>query len=421
MAEFLAGIRSPKTRTKYQRLAAELFDYLELSGTFEEQCDAFAKKAKSDSQWATHSMVSFLTSLRPRYVAGEIKESTLYDYTKPIALFCFMNDIPINWKKIRKGLPKVRPYGDDRAPTLEEIRQIISTTDRRIKPIALMMVASGCRVEAFDYMDWGHLVPVKNSEGDVTVAKIRIYAGDPEEYETYITPEAYKAVEDYVRYREKAGEKVTNETPIIRDLFYPDARARWESAAASPHRLKLTGVRQVVDDALWNSGVRKKLSEGKRRHEFKSNHGFRKFRETVLLDHMDRHFVEMLQGHGEGRGTGLIRNYGRTQKETLLNHFLEAVPDLTISEEWRSRYRAANKVDKEEKSARSLVASLTTQNYNLQEQVKVLAQRLTKTESIQSDVQKKQKETDEIMNRLFQDPEFKLAVQAALRRQSVGR
>jgi hypothetical protein len=37
-------------------------------------------------------------------------------------------------KKIRKGLPRVRKFGEDRAPTIEEIRKIIEYPDRgRIK------------------------------------------------------------------------------------------------------------------------------------------------------------------------------------------------------------------------------------------------------------------------------------------------
>jgi hypothetical protein len=51
-----------------------------------------------------------------------------------------MNDIPIPWKKIRKGLPRVRKFGDDRAPTIEEIRRIIGYPDRRIKAIVFVII-----------------------------------------------------------------------------------------------------------------------------------------------------------------------------------------------------------------------------------------------------------------------------------------
>jgi hypothetical protein len=43
-----------------------------------------------------------------------------------------MSDIPISWKRITRGLPKVRRYADDRAPTLEEIQKVpnIDTTNQ---------------------------------------------------------------------------------------------------------------------------------------------------------------------------------------------------------------------------------------------------------------------------------------------------
>ena len=33
-----------------------------------------------------------------------------------------MADIPIPWKKITRGLPKIRRHADDRAPTIQEIQ-----------------------------------------------------------------------------------------------------------------------------------------------------------------------------------------------------------------------------------------------------------------------------------------------------------
>ncbi len=35
-----------------------------------------------------------------------------------------MPDIPIQWKKITRGLPKIRRYADDRPPTIEELQQL---------------------------------------------------------------------------------------------------------------------------------------------------------------------------------------------------------------------------------------------------------------------------------------------------------
>jgi len=59
-----------------------------------------------------------------------------------------------------------------------------------------------------------------------------------------------------------------------------------------------------------------------------------------------------------------------------------------------------------------LVASLATQNQQLQEQVKILAERLTKAETAYAGAT----EHDEIMNFLFRDKKFRRDVREAIRR-----
>ena len=46
-----------------------------------------------------------------------------------------MSDIPIPWKNITRGLPKILRYADDRAPTIDEIQKLCEYPDRRIKPV----------------------------------------------------------------------------------------------------------------------------------------------------------------------------------------------------------------------------------------------------------------------------------------------
>jgi hypothetical protein len=43
-----------------------------------------------------------------------------------------MSDILIQWKKITRGLPKIRRHAYDRVPTIEEIQQLCEYPDRRI-------------------------------------------------------------------------------------------------------------------------------------------------------------------------------------------------------------------------------------------------------------------------------------------------
>jgi len=209
----------------------------------------------------------------------EISESTLPNYYKPIKLFCQENDINLNWKKISRRIPKGRHYANDRTPSIEEIKLILSYPDRRIKPVVLIMASCGCRIGAFDYLKWGDIEPI--NEGDLELAKITIYAGENEQYYTFNTPECYRAIKEYIDYRKEQGERITKDSPLIRDLIRGD---RWGNG--EPHiskRPKSSAVKHVVEDALRIMGVRKKLEKNKRRHEFQADHGFRKFFTTACL------------------------------------------------------------------------------------------------------------------------------------------
>ena len=68
-------------------------------------------------------LIKFINNQKQRVEKKEISEGTLCNYIKALKLFCSMNDIVINWKKIGKGMPAKRHNADDRMPTMEEINK----------------------------------------------------------------------------------------------------------------------------------------------------------------------------------------------------------------------------------------------------------------------------------------------------------
>ena len=98
-----------------------------------------------------------------------------------------MNEIEnlVLWKKIKIGMPKVKEQADDRAPTLVEIKKLIEYPDIRVKSIVYTMISSGIRIGAFDYLRWKHIIPIER-EGKIVAAKIIVYAGEPEQYFSFI-------------------------------------------------------------------------------------------------------------------------------------------------------------------------------------------------------------------------------------------
>ena len=162
---------------------------LDKDTTFRERCNTFVHKGRNDSNWAFNNIIRSLHYQKDRVQSKEITAGTLHNYVKTIKMFCEVTDIVIPWKKITRGLPKGRMYADDRAPTLEEIHKIIEYSDRRMKPIVYTMASSGIRVGAWDHLKWNHISPIVSGDGKLVAAKINVYAGEDDEYITFITPE----------------------------------------------------------------------------------------------------------------------------------------------------------------------------------------------------------------------------------------
>jgi hypothetical protein len=73
----------------------------------------------------TNKLVEFAQYQKQRAQKGELSESTLPDYFKAIKLFCVLNDIIVNWQKLKKGIPRGKHAAQERAPTIEEIQKLL--------------------------------------------------------------------------------------------------------------------------------------------------------------------------------------------------------------------------------------------------------------------------------------------------------
>ena len=322
-------MNSPVTRDRYTTRLDRFFSFIGIEGvTVEERCRVFVQNAKKDNDWVFKSIINFLQIQKERVDRKEITGSTIRNYVKAIKLFTEMNEILISWKRITRGLPKGRKWADDRAPTIEEIRKIVEYPDRRIKPIVYTMVSSGIRLGAWDYLRWGHVHPIYRNGDDLVAAKVMVYAGEEEQYFTFISPEAYRALADWMSFREKCGEKITSDSWIMRNLW--DNRiTKGKGWATIPKKLKPSGIKALVENAIWTQGFRKKLPPGKRRHEFQADHGFRKFFKTHAEQVMKPINVEILMSHS----TGVSDSYYRPVENILLEDYLKAVDLLTINSE----------------------------------------------------------------------------------------
>jgi hypothetical protein len=334
---FMYALKSSEARRQYPKRLKMLFDFMELPGSLEEQAAEFLKRARQDIQSCQDSIIGFLDFHNQRVRRKELAAGTLKNYYRAAKVFCDMNDLTtINWRRISKGLPKVKNYSSsDRAPTIEEIRKLVEYPDRRIKPIVYAMASGGFRLGAWDYLRWKHVTPVTdNTEengGEVISAKLTIYADEPEEYYTFITPEAFEALKDWMDFRSSYGEKISGDSWVMRDLWQTSNMnygAKWGLAT---HRRKLhsIAIKRLLNRALWEQGIRHNpLPAGVKRHEWKAAHGYRKFYKSRAEQVMKPINVEATMGHD----LGISQSYWKPTEREVLEDYLKAVDLLTIND-----------------------------------------------------------------------------------------
>lgn len=310
------------TKYQYIRRLETFFDSLKLQGSLDKQSREFLTRARRDRTWTQDGLKYFIRDMKKRAEEGEISESSIRNFYKPIRLFCSVHDIELSWKKITNTIPTGRRFANDRAPTVEEIKRLIEYPDRRIKPIVLTTSSSGIRLGAWNYLKWKHIEPIWRND-KVIAAKIIVYAGENEQYYSFITPEAFEALKEWMEYRKTSGEDINGESWLMRTVW--DTTTTANRSIRFPKQMLDTAIKQLINRALRSEGLRQ--DKKMRRYEFKAIHGFRKFFQTNAERQMKSLDIMTLMG----QDTGLAASYNKPTVEMLLDEYLKAVENLTIN------------------------------------------------------------------------------------------
>jgi len=191
------------------------------------------------------------------------------------------------------------------------------------------MISGGFRIGSWNYLKWKHVLPLKREDGEILGAKIIIYAGEPEEYYSFITLEAYESLKTWIDYRMKAGEDITGESWIMRDLWQTTdfSYGAQRGLVRYPKQLKATGVKSLIERAMKAQRLAIPLAKGVKRREWKSGHGYRKYFKTRAEQVMKPVNVELLSG----RDIGVSGSYYKPTEKELFEDYIKAVDLLTIN------------------------------------------------------------------------------------------
>lgn len=292
------------------------------------------------------------------------------------------NDIILNWQLLARDVPKDRPVDEDEEYQKAEMYTIpqqqnmlanatgprdpalvtfYSSSGARSGVVAPMfnrkkqMIAPGLRIKHVHKIS--DLLPADYPTlvNDPNYAEVRqykgylvqFYADTDDEYFGFITEEAAKKLDIYLREREMKGEILKPESPLFRDIFDIDNKEKINS----PRFMKANNVQDAFIRLQRSVGLRPKkakesIPKEKRcriRRKVKSVHGFRKFCDTTMMNckpvKVDSEFRKLLLGHD----CGLQENYyDYKQPESVyaaLTEYLKAAEFLTIDDEERMKVR----------------------------------------------------------------------------------
>ena len=310
-----AGKLAAQTKQNY---VGRVRAYIRLTGRAGMTPDEFLQEIRRRPKRFEEEFIRFIGEASKRSAT-----STVAFWRDSLRRFVEINRVGgIDWDYVNQFLPKVKKSGQDRAPTLEEIRRIVAVADLRTKCLILFLVSSGARIGSIDYLRWKDLQETE-LEGR-KMAKVTIYAGEPEEYYSFVSPEAWEYLLRYRERREGVGEKVVPLAPVF--IMEYDKR---EFKPADVKPVKVRTLKAQLGVLLGQIGLRTLLVErpNYKCYEWKQAHGFRKFFKTRMeVAGVKPLVIETLMGHS----TGVSSSYFKPTEKEMLAEYSKGMENVTV-------------------------------------------------------------------------------------------
>lgn len=305
---FLASLKSEKSRLEYVKSLEKFRKHF--------QIQSFNEYLKKDPKDIQLDLEDYLLWMRENVFTNSIPT-----YYHPIQTFLEMNDVMINFKKLRRLFPERAKTAIERGWTTEEIQKMLKVSDSlRITSVIHFENASGGRLGLCDGLLIKHLVPVNDTEYGKCYA-ITGYADSKEEYVTFLTPEATKALDEYLDLRRSKGETITSTSPVFRK------ERRTDKIEPALGRSLGGSIMEIEKKA----GLRDPKNKKHGRFPIQANHGFRhRFNEIVKSSNLiNPHVAERLLSHSS-KTLPLDSIYYHPNLETMWEEYRKIIPLITI-------------------------------------------------------------------------------------------
>jgi len=365
LKQFSEGIKSKQTRITYQGnldyfLVQVCNDFF--SGDLSQRANEFVTLTKEDQQKAIKIVRAYVSKLRERTQKNKddpsyLNPSSIPNKIKPIRKLLEMNDLGLSWARVYAMFPEIDNSLGARGYTRKEIQKMLNHTQQiSTKTIILTMTSGGFREGAWDTLVWKDLFPIyktctqkykveleKDEKASIVCGAMTIYRGTPDEYVALISIEAWDMLQELKKEFSKKMNRLPNEDDPI--LF----------GIGTKRRLRGVSIRKRISTLAHRAELRPPLTEGKRRHDVPAVHGFRKTWDKVMMTVekstellSDLVIKERLMGHTTSMSQ-TDKNYFYTDVLDMVKPYLEAMPELMISDECRLKIKLENESKKTEK------------------------------------------------------------------------
>ena len=316
---FLYSIKSKETQAKY-------IQYLNY---FQEWSNRKLEDLLSLNHKTIEEMlIQYIIYMRSK----NLSHATIQVRIAPVVSFLLINDIVINQKKLRKFTGENKKTIRDEAYTHDDLLKMFKHASFRARLIIAIFSSTGIRKAALIDLKLKHIEKITSNSHNLY--KFIIYENTKEEYITFCTPECASMIDEYIEQRKKAGEKITQESYLVRNDFnYLSAEK-----VRTPKKISIPSLASVMNNLLAEIGLRninhKTENYKYQRHPKASYHAFRKYFNTCLVNcDVNVTIKEILMGHS----VGLDNSYFRPRQDKILLEYMKAVNELTINEENRLR------------------------------------------------------------------------------------
>lgn len=175
---FIGTCRTSSTHYLYKKALQYFLSYLGLGP------NDYAKLTDMDTKLAQMNICDYISYLRNQ---KNLASQTVTGYASAIRKFYVMNDIQLNWEKIRSFKGEEEKRADDRPYTHSEILTMLQKTTPRNRGIILLMCSGGLRVGSIPSLRVKDLEPIDK----YNIYKVNVYANSKKSsYFSFCTPDA---------------------------------------------------------------------------------------------------------------------------------------------------------------------------------------------------------------------------------------